>query len=91
MGRRIPLNRSDFLMNAIMASGMSLFMTLSATFMRLGFDQNFINERMSSFIFALVISFPLALILSRIARNVIARVTNVEKIPQKKCSHTTVV
>ena len=78
---KVSAKRSDLLMATIMASGMSFFMTLFATLLREG-----LTPRLSDAMGKLVRhqtwhKLPAGLVLSRIARKIIGRITMQEKMP----------
>lgn len=72
------ISLSEFLMVAIMASGMVFFMTLFMTLLREGLVPDFHMQWMSSFATALAIVFPLALGMFQIAKRVVSRLLKQE-------------
>ncbi|HET6807510.1 MAG TPA: DUF2798 domain-containing protein [Nitrososphaera sp.] len=81
MTKKLSRKYSRLLLVAIMAPSMAFFMTLLETLVRLGLlAPNFLAIWMSSFAIGLAVIFPLALILSRIAGEVVDKVTIKEEI-----------
>jgi hypothetical protein len=81
MTKKLSRKYSRLLLVAIMAPSMAFFMTLLETLVRIGLlAPNFLAIWMSSFAIGLAVIFPLALILSRIAGEVVDKVTIKEEI-----------
>jgi Protein of unknown function (DUF2798) len=81
MTKKLSRKYSRLLLVAIMAPSMAFFMTLLETLVRIGLlAPNFLAIWMSSFAIGLAVIFPLALILSRIASEVVDKVTIREEI-----------
>jgi hypothetical protein len=81
MTKKLSRKYSRLLLIAIMAPSMAFFMTLLETLVRIGLlAPNFLAIWMSSFAIGLAVIFPLALILSRIASEVVDKVTIREEI-----------
>lgn len=81
MTKKLSRKYSRLLLVAIMAPCMAFFMTLLETLVRIGLlAPNFLAIWMSSFAIGLPVIFPLALIVSRIAGEVVDKVTIKEEI-----------
>ena len=81
MTKKLSRRYSRLLLVAIMAPSMAFFMTLLETLVRIGLlAPSFLAIWMSSFAIGLAVIFPLALILSRIAGEVVDKVTIKEEI-----------
>jgi len=81
MTKKLSRKYSRLLLVVIMAPSMAYFMTLFETLVRIGLlAPNFLEIWMSSFAIGLAVIFPLALILSRIAGEVVDKVTIKEEI-----------
>lgn len=81
MTKKLSRKYSRLLLVAIMAPSMAFFMTLLETLVRIGLlAPSFLAIWMSSFAIGLAVIFPLALILSRIAGEVVDKVTIKEEI-----------
>lgn len=81
MTKKLSRKYSRLLLVAIMAPSMAFFITLLETLVRIGLlAPSFLAIWMSSFAIGLAVIFPLALILSRIAGEVVDKVTIKEEI-----------